>query len=291
MAAIKHLVRFDWFIKYMLRDKSNYDILEGFLSELLKEDLLIVSILESEGNKKTRDDKFNRVDILVKNTKDELLIIEVQNEREIDFLQRLLYGTSKATIEYIKEGKAYANLKKVISISIVYFELGQGKDYIYKGTTRFIGIHQNDELQLSQEQKEIFQKEEVSDIFPEYYLIKTGKFNEIIVDTLDEWVYFFKTSNIKTDFKAKGIKQAEAKLEYANLSQKKRKEYDAFIEQEMENDSWALTQRIDLETAKKEAKNEQAVSIATAMKNAGEPTEKIIKYTGLSRTFIEALDN
>ena len=59
----------------------------------------------------------------------------------------------------------------------------------------------------------------------------------------------------------------------------------------MENDSWALTQRIDLEKAKKEAKNEQAVSIAIAMKNAGEPTEKIVKYTGLSRAFIEALDN
>ena len=36
---ITELVRFEWFIKYMFRDKSDFDILEGFLSELLKEDI------------------------------------------------------------------------------------------------------------------------------------------------------------------------------------------------------------------------------------------------------------
>jgi predicted transposase/invertase (TIGR01784 family) len=256
MAKITDLVRFDWFIKYMLRDKSNYEILEGFLSELLKEDILIVDILESEGNKNQRDDKFNRVDILVKNSKDELLIIEVQNEKEIDFMQRLLYGTSKATVEYIKEGSEYATLKKVISISIVHFDIGQGRDYLYRGTTKFMGVHEHDELQLSQEQKDFFQKSEVSDIFPEYYLIKTRKFNEIINDTLDEWIYFFKTSKIKSTFKARGLKQAQAKLSYAKLSSKKRKEYDEFIEQEMENASWALTQRVELDTARKESREE-----------------------------------
>ena len=84
--------------------------------------------------------------------------------------------------------------------------------------------------------------------------------------------------------------KAEAKLEYAKLSPKKRKEYDAFIKQEMEDDSWALTQRVDLETAKKEAKNEQAIATAVMMKNEGEPIEKIMKYTGLDKVFIKALD-
>ena len=59
------LVRFDWAIKYLLRNKANFDILEGFLSELLKRDIRIESVLESESNKITAEDKFNRVDLLV----------------------------------------------------------------------------------------------------------------------------------------------------------------------------------------------------------------------------------
>ncbi|MBF0231056.1 MAG: hypothetical protein HQK63_15920 [Desulfamplus sp.] len=37
-------------------------------------------------------------------------------------------------------------MKKAISINIVYFDLGHGEDYIYKGTTDFKGLHKNDLL-------------------------------------------------------------------------------------------------------------------------------------------------
>lgn len=46
--------------------------------------MTIKQILDSESNKETEDDKFNRVDILVENSKDELLIIEVQNSNDKD---------------------------------------------------------------------------------------------------------------------------------------------------------------------------------------------------------------
>jgi hypothetical protein len=44
------LVRFDWAMKRLLRQKSNFVILEGLISELLKEDIKIQQILESESN-------------------------------------------------------------------------------------------------------------------------------------------------------------------------------------------------------------------------------------------------
>lgn len=75
-------------MKRLLRNKANFDILEGFLSELLHEDFRINQILESEGNKETGDDKFNRVDILVENGKGELIIVKIQNTREADYFQR-----------------------------------------------------------------------------------------------------------------------------------------------------------------------------------------------------------
>ena len=172
LVKVTELVRFDWFIKFMFRDKSDFDILEGFLSELLKEDIKILSILESEGNQSKKKDKFNRVDIMIKNSKGEHIIVEVQNNEEYDYLQRILYGTSKTIVENIAKGQSYAFVKKVISVSVVYFKVGQGEDYIYHGTTQFKGIHKHDELLLSEQQIQMFHKMKPQDLYPEYYLIK-----------------------------------------------------------------------------------------------------------------------
>jgi hypothetical protein len=90
----KKLIRFDWAVKKLLRNKANFGVLEGFLSELLFDDIRIEKILESEGNQETEDDKFNRVDILTQNSKNELIIIEIQNTYEIDYFQRMAYGLS-----------------------------------------------------------------------------------------------------------------------------------------------------------------------------------------------------
>ena len=156
-------------MKRLLRQKSNFVILEGFLSELLMQDIKILEILDSESNKLREDDKFNRVDILVKNTKEELMLIEVQNEREHDYFHRMNYGQAKLTTEHINAGDSYAKIKKVYSVNIVYFGLGQGGDYIYKGKTEFIGIHNNDTLQLSGSQKKKYLNiKEVSDVFSTY---------------------------------------------------------------------------------------------------------------------------
>ena len=98
----KRLIRFDWAIKRLLRNKANYVVLEGFLSELLFDNIRIEKILESEGNQETKDDKFNRVDILTQNSKNELIIIEIQNTYEIDYFQRMAFGASKALTENLK---------------------------------------------------------------------------------------------------------------------------------------------------------------------------------------------
>ena len=119
---VKKLIRFDWAMKKILRHKANFDILEGFLSELLGEDIFIQQILESESNKETEDDKFNRVDILVENSKGELVIIEVQDSKEYDYFHRMLFGASKAITEHIKVGQPYSMVKKVIAITIAYFD-------------------------------------------------------------------------------------------------------------------------------------------------------------------------
>ncbi len=217
----------------MLRNKANFVVLEGFLSELLFDDIHIEQILESEANAETEDDKFNRVDILTKNSKNELIIVEIQNSYEIDYryggpFHRMVYGASKAVAENLALGQPYSEIKKIISVNIVYFDLGQGQDYIYKGTTQFKGLHEKDTLTLSDRQQKVFVKEQVSAIFPEYYIIKVNKFDDVAKDSLDEWIYFLKNSEVKDEFRAKGLQEAGNVLDIMRLPKEEQYSYNRY---------------------------------------------------------------
>jgi predicted transposase/invertase (TIGR01784 family) len=274
----KKLVRFDWAMKKMLRHKANFDILEGFLSELLGEEVTIKQVLDSESNKETEDDKFNRVDMLVENERGELVIVEVQNTQEYDYFHRMLFGASKAITEHIKEGSAYAQVKKVISITIAYFDLGQGKDYVYHGTTVFKGIHKGDVLGLSDKQIEVYQKNSVHKIYPEYWVIKTGKFRNRINDRLDEWIYFLKNAEIKPTFSAKGLKEASEKLDTMKLPEKERVAYDKYLLHLMSIASRNHTIEIETKEIIKKAKEEERIEVILEMHKDGVPAKTIAKY-------------
>ncbi len=226
----KKLIRFDWAIKRLLRNKANFVVLEGFLSEVLFDEIRIKNIIESESNQEDAEDKYNRVDILTENSKNELIIVEIQNSYEIDFFHRMNFGVSKSISENLQLGQKYSEIKKVISISIVYFDLGQGQDYVYKGKTDFRGLHQNDLLGLSDKQKTTFQKDNVSDIFPEFYLLKVNQFNDNAKDTLDEWIYFLKNSEVKDSFKAKGLKEAGEVLDIMRLAKEDKYGYNRYLD-------------------------------------------------------------
>ena len=256
---VKELVRFDWFIKHLLRDKVDFEILEGFLSELLKEDITILEILESESNPMSANDKFNRVDILVKTINEERVIIEVQNTKELDYLQRVYYGASKTLVETVLIGQAYKNIKRIISVSVVYFELGQGEDYIYVGTTSFKGMHNNDNLKLSKEQIEFFANpniRKVEDIFANFYLIRALDFDENIKNGLDEWVYFFKKAQVKGNIKAKGLAKALKRLEVSKLKDKDRNDYKRYLESLRSDASYEAQMKFEVANAVEEVRAE-----------------------------------
>ncbi|MDR1811518.1 MAG: Rpn family recombination-promoting nuclease/putative transposase, partial [Candidatus Fibromonas sp.] len=149
-------VSFDWAIKYLLRNKADYVILEGFLTTLLGKKIKIQNLTESESNKDTKGAKVNRVDVLAEEENGTLIIIEIQFTEELDYFHRMLFGSSKAIAEHLGKGVPYSKVKKVYSINVVYFDLGSGRDYIYHGTTTFRGLHYKDELELTEEQKAEF---------------------------------------------------------------------------------------------------------------------------------------
>lgn len=290
MVQKQKLVRFDWAMKRILRNKANYDILEGFLSELLNDDIKIISIIESESNKEHAKDKYNRVDLLVENAKKEIVLIEVQNETEQDYFQRMMYGTAKIISENMYKGMPYSGVKKVYSVNIVYFDIGQGTDYLYYGTTNFVGLHNHEVLELNQAQITLFGDKKVSQLFPEYYLIKVNNFDKLALNTLDEWIYFFKNEEIKPEFKAKGIQKAKEEFDVMKMPPKEYKNYQVHLDSlSYQASMFQSTYVLGQLEGKEEGKIEGKIEMAKLMKLDKEPIEKIIKFTGLSKEEIEKL--
>ena len=219
MNADNKYVRFDCAVKRMLHDEANYGVLEGLITVLLGELVHIVELLESEGNENTIDDKYNRVDMKVKNDRGELFIVEFHLMRELYYLERILYGTSKAITEHMKLGSTYVDMKKVYSISIFYFDLGKGSDYLYHGVSQFTGVHTNDSLRINVKEEGVIRMKPPEELFPEYFIIRVNEFNKVATTPLEEWVDYLKNGHIKDDIDARGLAEAGQKMQYVMMKE------------------------------------------------------------------------
>ena len=295
-------IRFDWAVKRLLRNKANFGVLEGFLTVLLGEPIRIVEILESEGNQLNETDKLNRVDIKARNSKDEIIIVEVQNTREIYYLERILFGVAKAITEHIELGQLYSEVKKVYSISILYFDIGRGTDYLYHGQNSFVGVHTGDLLEVSTKEKNAIVRKLPAEIFPEYFLIRVNEFNKVAVTPLEEWIEYLKTGVIHPDTKAPGLEEARRKLVYYNMNKAEQLAYDEHINAIMiQNDVLSTAAMEGRQEGRQEGlaegrqeglaegRMEEKQANARRMKALNLPVETICQVTGLSAGEIENL--
>lgn len=281
------LIRFDWAIKTLLREKANFDILEGFLSAILREEITVEQILEGESNAE-EGQKYNRVDILVHAKDGRKFIVEVQNQRETDYLERLLFGSAKVIVENLGLGEAYRKIVKVISISILYFNLGAGDDYIYYGTTEFRGLNTGKPLRVKQRVAKPDNKfsYKAKKIFPEYYLINVERFKDAINSDMDEWIYMLKHNALCDDFHSRNIDKARDKMALIKMDPEERRRYERYVE------AIVIEQDI-IQTAKAEGeakgKVEERKNIARAMIKSGMANDMVSNLTGLSLEEITAL--
>ena len=189
--------------------------------------MVILDLLESESNRLEEADKYNQVDLLAKTEDGERIIIEVQYLSEMAYLKRLTYGTAKTTIESLRLGEPYTNLKKVYSISLLHFDVSQdGDDYIYHGKTEFTGLHTQHSVTLKKSLVGDRVRIGETNIFPEYYLIPLKRFTDVVRDDLDQWVYAFKNNEILDEFTAPGIGALKDKLDYLKLDERERRRFD-----------------------------------------------------------------
>ena len=287
-------IRFDWAMKRLLRDKANFAVLEGLITTLLGEKMTIRKLLESESNQEDEFDKQNRVDLLAESSDGELFIIEIQNNNEFAYFQRMLFGTSKLVTEYINRGQGYEKIRKIYSINIVYFNLGMGTDFVYHGKTEFRGIHNNELLNLSPFQQQKFEVSEVSQLYPEYYILKVNDFDRWSKVPLDQWIYFLNTGEIPEDASAPGLPEAREKLKLAQMSKAELEAYYKHLDNVVILRDNIITARGEghlegLAEGLAEGRMEERLQNAQKMKEKGFPITDIAEITGLSTEELERL--
>ena len=262
-----NLISFDWAMKRLLRDKANHAVLEGLMTSLLNEKFTIVRFLESESNQEDENDKFNRVDILTESEK----------------------------------------VRKVYSINIVYFTLGQAKDYVYHGKTVFQGLHDpHDILKLSNRQSEVFfgdtfekdekSQREAGDIFPEYYLLCVNNFDKVAKTHLDEWIRFLKTGEIEDSDTAPGLADAKECLDVRKLSREELLVYQRHKMNEAYQRSVISTGYDDgmqdgIKKGRAEGRAEGMLEVAKNLLSMHLPIIQIMQATGLTQEQINRLKN
>ena len=289
-------IRFDWAVKRLLRHKANFGVLEGFLTVLIGDEIHIVEIFgKARVTSKRRMISSTELISKLSIVKNEIVIIEIQNTRELYYLERILYGVAKAITEHISLGETYYKVKKIYSISILYFDIGHGTDYLYHGQNIFKGVHTGDFLQVSTREKDAIVPRMPSEIYPEYFLIRVNEFNKVAVTPLEEWIEYLKTGIIRPDTTAPGLGEAREKLKYYSMTPQERHAYDehlsALMIQNDVLDSAKLEGKIEgrlegraegREEGREEGIKEGVLRNARRMKEKGFSTEDIMEITGLT---------
>ena len=310
-------IRFDWAAKYMLRTKADFAIFEGLISVLVKEKVTIVELLDTESNKETKDDKYNRVDIKAKDSHGDIILVEIQQTREHDYLQRMIYGVAKTITEHMSSGQRYENVKKVFSINILYFNLGEGEDYLYHGQTRLQGVHTNDSLKLTDYERDDLHVLSPDQVFPEYFVIRVNVFDKEKIDGyLEEWMDYLKNERIRPDTTAPGLQEARQRLDLLMMSDAERRRYERDLDTLVRDTDVMRTQLMEAEIkgrkkgmaegraegraegekigraeGRAEGEKKANIAIARKLKAKGFSPAEIAELTGLPEADIAQLDD
>lgn len=288
MSNDKPLVSFDYGIKYLLRDKGDYAVVEGFISALLKtkgyKDVKIVALLESESNKEDSKSKRSLADLIVEDEDHHKYIIEIERNVKDSFIHKSLFNTSRLIVDNLAQREDYTQIIKIFHISLLYFAIGNGA--IYHGKTIIHEIETNEKLSVhikNQQTGEIF---DATDILPEYFYISIPQFNDRLEREIDDWLHVMKYDEIPKNYHSPYMVQVAEKLSILKMTPEERANYSYYQKKlYSDRDELAAAEARGIEKGKTEEKME----IAGAMLLDGDTIEKISKITGLTVKEIEKL--
>jgi predicted transposase/invertase (TIGR01784 family) len=286
----KTLVSFDYAIKYLLKDKGDYGIVEGFISALLKtkgySDVKIIALLETESNKEDPKDKRSIADLIVEDTNHNKYIIEIERNVKDSFIHKACFNTSRLIVDNLAQREDYTQIVKVFHISLLFFSIGKGDGSVYHGKTIIHEIETGKRLTVhlkNQETNEVF---DATDILPEYFFISVPDFNDRLEVEMDDWLYVMKHEQVPKVFHSPYMAQVAEKLSILRMSEAERAAYTNYMKKIYnDRDELQAAESRGLEKGKIEGKLE--VALEMLLENF--PDEMILKLSKLTASELAEL--
>lgn len=294
------LISFDYAIKYLLKDKGDYEIVEGFISALLKsygyKDVKIISLLDTESNKETKKGKRSLADLVVEDEEHNKYIVEIERQYKDSFIHKACFNTSRLIVDHLGEQMDYLKIVKVFHISLLYFPVGRGA--IHHGQTIIREMETKEKLTVhitDPKTKEIIC--DAADILPEYFFISVPLFNDRLEKEMDDWLYVLKYDDIPETYHSPYMQRVADKLSILKMTPDERNSYYAYMKQ-MYSDRDELQAAIikgelkgrEEERKKYEAKLEETKrEIARKVLSMGMDVESVRDLTGLSIEIVRSL--
>ena len=296
----KPLISFDYAIKYLLRDKGDYEIVEGFISALLKShgysDVKIISLLDTESNKENRKGKRSLADLVVEDAEHNKYIVEIERQYKDNFIHKACFNTSRLIVDHLAERMDYMEIVKVFHISLLYFPVGKGA--IHHGKTIIRELETGEKLAvhiIHPETGKILG--DATDILPEYFIISVPLFNDRLEKEMDDWLYVLKYDEVPAIYHSPYMQRVADKLSILKMTPEEQNSYYAYMKQ-MYNDRDELQAAISKgrrEGREEERKiyeeklAEEKKEMACKMLAKGMGIEDVKEFTGLSADIINSL--
>ncbi|NDA91067.1 MAG: hypothetical protein EBY20_09270 [Alphaproteobacteria bacterium] len=281
----KPLISFDFAIKYLLKNKGDYDIIEGFISALFASQgyppIKINALLDTESNKETLELKKSIADLVVEDEEGNKYIVEIERSYTPHFIHKACFNSSRLVVDGIYGNQDYTTIKKIFHISLLYFSTKEMLKPIYHGKTI---VHEVDtkhpvDVRIANEGLVIFN---TPNVFPEYFFISVPMFDDVINSEIDEWLYVMKHSDIKQSFKSPYMAKVAERLAVIKMSAAERNEYIYYQKQSVHSQDI-------LQAAETKGKAEGIQEIAKKMLIQNYPFSDISALTGLSNDELNEL--
>lgn len=285
----KPLISFDYGIKYLLKDKGDYEIVEGFISALLVSEgykpIKIKALLESESNKESKHLKRSIADVIVEDEQGNNYIVEIDRSYTDLFLHKAIFNTSRLIIDHLGANQDYLKIKKVFHINLLYFSFENTKSPLHHGKVIFHEIDNKHpvDIHLVDRGMHVF---DVHNIFPEYFIVSIPLFDDVIKEEIDEWLYLMKHSEVKEDFKSPYMKKVAERLSILTMTNQERETYDSYIMDSMKGRDYLISAEAK---GKAEGRTEEKVEIAQNLLRQNLPLDVISSATGLSHDELSEL--
>jgi len=240
----KPLISFDYAIKYLLKDKGDYEIVEGFISALLTSEgykpVKIKALLDGESNKESRYLKRSIADVIVEDEQGNNYIVEIDRAYTDLFLNKAVFNTSRLIVDNLGANQDYLQIKKVFHINLLYFPFENTKAPLHHGKVIFHEIDHTHpvDVHLIDRGMHTF---DAHNIFPEYFIVSIPLFDDVIKEEIDEWLYLMKYSEVKEDFKSPYMQKVAQRLSILKMTNQEREIYDTYVMDSMKGRDYIIS--------------------------------------------------